>query len=206
MVSVLEPLVLLRRKERLLEVLGARLDSVTLVMDAPHDPHNGAAMVRSCDAFGVATLHVIERIEPFLIADSVSTGTEQWVEIVAHSSVEAAVGRLRAEGRRLVIADPKGTMLPEDLARIPRLALVVGNEKDGVCETLRAQADDSVRIPMRGFVESLNVSVSAALLLRAATQDRPGDLTPEQRLRAYASGLVRTVPRAREVLGNLQPR
>jgi tRNA (guanosine-2'-O-)-methyltransferase len=63
----------------------------------------------------------------------------------------------------------------------------------------------SVRIPMRGFVESLNVSVAAALLLRAATHGRAGDLSPEQRERLYAVGLARSVPRASEILA-AQPR
>src|SRR3954454_10304671 len=79
-IAILEPLVTDERRARLLEVIERRLDSVTVVMDAPHDPHNGGAVVRSCDAFGVQRLHVIERYEPFLVATSVAKGSEQWVD------------------------------------------------------------------------------------------------------------------------------
>src|SRR4051794_24609579 len=79
-ISALEPLVTEDRRARLTKVIGERLDSVTVLMDAPHDPHNGAAVLRSCDAFGVQRLHVIERYEPFLVAKSVATGSVKWVD------------------------------------------------------------------------------------------------------------------------------
>ena len=71
-VRVLEQIVLAPRQKRLKEVIARRLQSVQVVFDAPHDPHNGAAMIRSCEAFGVQYLHVVERIEPFLAAASVA--------------------------------------------------------------------------------------------------------------------------------------
>src|SRR5262245_41667273 len=80
-IAILEPLVTDERRARLQEVIARRLDSVTVVMDAPHDPHNGGAVVRSCDAFGVQRLHVIERYEPFLVATSVAKGSEKWVDV-----------------------------------------------------------------------------------------------------------------------------
>jgi tRNA (guanosine-2'-O-)-methyltransferase len=107
---------------------------------------------------------------------------------------------LKARGYTLVATHSHGNLLPEDLQNLERCALIMGNEHDGIREELTRAADESVRIPMRGFVESLNVSVSAAVLLEAATRDRPGDLPPVSRLRLYAEGLFKTVPRAREVL------
>ena len=183
--EVLEPMVLPRRAARIRRVLESRLDSICLVLDAPHDPHNGAAVLRTCDALGVQALHVVERIEPFVVADTVS---------------------LRAQAMTLAVADPTGDRLPRELAQVERLALVLGNEKDGVCETLKAAADLTVRIPMRGFVESLNVSVSAALLLSSAAEGRPGDLKPDRYRWLYARALYRSVPRSGEVLANLEPR
>jgi tRNA (guanosine-2'-O-)-methyltransferase len=88
----------------------------------------------------------------------------------------------------------------DDLATLPKVAIVLGNEHDGLCEALRRVCDRSVRIPMRGFVESLNVSVAAGVLLAAATRGRAGDLSPEQRRHYYARWLVRSVPRAEEIL------
>jgi tRNA (guanosine-2'-O-)-methyltransferase len=197
---VLEDLVRPERAARLRAVFAARLDAVALVMDAPHDPHNGAAVVRSCDAFGVQRLHVIERLEPFLAANSVARGSERWVEVRSHANVAAAIADLRASGHELVATHPDGDMLPEDLRAVPRLALILGNERDGIDASLRAACRHSVRIPMRGFAESLNVSVTAAILLQHATTGRPGDLSERERDILYARALVLTIPHASEVL------
>ena len=199
-IELLEPLVLDRRAQRLRDVIGRRLASVQVVFDAPHDPHNGAAVVRSCEAFGVQFVHVIERLEHFLAAPSVSKGSEKWVDLRRWESVEDVVAALRADGLELVAADPAGELAPQDLASIPRLGIVLGNERDGIATELAAACTRRVRVPMRGFVESLNVSVSAAIFLAQATIERPGDLSTEDRLRLYARGLYFTVEKADEIL------
>jgi tRNA (guanosine-2'-O-)-methyltransferase len=205
-IAALEQLVTPARRARILEVVGRRLGSVTLLMDAPHDPHNGAAVIRSCDAFGVQQIHVVERTEPFLISTRVAQGAERWVDVVTHETPETALAVLRERGFSLVTSHPQGSLEPRDLAAVPRLALVVGNEHDGICRALTQAAEQSVRVPMRGFVESLNVSVSAALLLLAATGTRSGDLPDAERRLLYAKGLFRTVPRAADVLDAMAAR
>jgi tRNA (guanosine-2'-O-)-methyltransferase len=202
-VELLEPLVTERRAQRLRDVIGRRLATVQVLFDAPHDPHNGAAVVRSCEAFGVQYVHVVERKETFLAAPSVSRGSEKWVDLRRWRSADDAVAALRAEGLELVGADPDGELAPADLAKIPKLALVLGNERDGIAEDLASACSRRVRVPMRGFVESLNVSVTAAILLAHACPERPGDLSPEDRLRLYARGLYFTVEKADEVLKDL---
>ena len=199
-ISVLEPLAAPERCARISEVVNARIGNVTVLMDAPHDPHNGAAVIRSADAFGLPVIHVVPRQEPFLIGRRVTQGTERWVEVVQHTTPALALAALGAQNFELVATHPDGELVPEDLPHIERLCLVLGNEHDGICEELTRAARRSVRIPMRGFVESLNVSVAAALLLRAATLGRAGDLTPVERERLYAVGLARSVPRATEIL------
>jgi tRNA (guanosine-2'-O-)-methyltransferase len=202
-IELLEPMVLDRRAQRLREVIDRRLSSVQVVFDAPHDPHNGAAVVRSCEAFGVQFVHVIERLERFLAAPSVSKGSEKWVDLHRWKSVGEIVTSLRADGLELVAADPDGELSPHDLASIPRVGIVLGNERDGIAEELAAACTRRVRVPMRGFVESLNVSVSAAILLAQATIGRPGDLSPADRQRLYARGLYFTVEKADEILREL---
>ncbi|HVJ88457.1 MAG TPA: RNA methyltransferase [Labilithrix sp.] len=200
-IQLLEPLVLERRRERILKVIDGRLGSVQVVFDAPHDPHNGAAVVRSCEAFGVQRVNVVERKERFLLATSVSRGSEKWVDLRRWGDAASAVAALTGEGYELVGAHASGELSPNDLASIPRLAIVLGNERDGISEELFAACTRSVRVPMRGFVESLNVSVVAAILLAAATASRPGDLSREDRLRLYARGLYLSFEKADEVLG-----
>lgn len=204
-VRALEDLVLDERRARLRSVIDGRLLGVTVVMDAPHDPHNGAAILRSADAFGVQVVHVVPRAEPFLASRTVAKGTERWVDVIEHASAEDAARAVQSAGFELVATHPRGELTPDDLRAVPKLALVLGNEHDGISAALTAAASKSVRIPMRGFVESLNVSVSAAILLHAATHARPGDLTDSEREALYARGLFRTVPRADEVLAALDP-
>lgn len=202
-VDVLEPLTTEARKARLLEVLGARIGSVTVVLDNPHDPHNGSAVLRSSDAFGVTRVHVLRQSEEFLAAHTVALGAERWIDVVEHRTPESVIAELRRTGHTIVVTHPSGELTPLDLARLDRVALVLGNEKDGVGPALTAAADARVRVPMRGFVESLNMSVAAALLVHSAASGREGDLTADERALLYARWLTATVPRAAEILANL---
>jgi tRNA (guanosine-2'-O-)-methyltransferase len=151
----------------------------------------------------VQFVHVIERLERFLAAPTVSKGSEKWVDLHRWPGVAEVVEHCREEGLELVAAHPEGELAPHDLASLPRIGIVLGNERDGIAAELAAACTRRVRVPMRGFMESLNVSVSAAILLAHATVGRPGDLSPEDRLRLYARGLYFSVQRADEVLAEL---
>ena len=206
LISVLEPLVVERRRNRIMQVVEGRTDNVTVAMDAPHNPHNGAAVLRTCDAFGIQQVHVVERLEPFLFVRKVSLGTERWVEVHRHATQASAIASLQSRSYSIVTACTDGELLPADLAGFERLALVMGNERDGVSEAFLRAASERVKIPMRGFVESLNMSVSTAILLQAAMANRKGDLAEPRRREIYARGLIRSVVRVRDVLANTKPR
>jgi len=205
-IETLEPLSVPDRRARLWSVIRQRIDSVTVLMDAPHDPHNAAAVLRTCDGLGVARVHVVPREETFAVGRTVAKGSERWIEVVNHRSPEVALEALHGRGFTTVATHPEGNLEPEDLARLPRVALILGNEHDGLRDALHEGAKDSVRIPMRGFVESFNVSVAAAMLLYAATRGRAGDLSDRDQERLYARALVRSVPRALEVLAAVKHR
>src|SRR5271166_2762315 len=194
-IAVLEPLVTDARRQRLREVIARRLASVAVVFDRPYDPHNGAAVVRSCEAFAVQALHVVERKgTPLAVAHSVARGAQKWIDVTRHTAPASAVAWAREAGLPLVATHPDGELVPEDLGAMPRVALVLGNEREGIHPDLDAACSARVRVPMQGFVESLNVSVTAAILLYAATRGRPGDLTGAERMRLYARGLYLSVP------------
>jgi len=195
-IAVLERFVNEGRRQRIQEVISKRLESVTVAFESPHDPHNGAAVIRSCEAFGVSSLHVIEQQERFVSASSVSRSAEKWIDIFTHPTIAAGLSVLTERGFEFVAAHPDGELLPEDLRKIPRLCVVLGNERFGISPDLMAACSRAVRVPMRGFVESLNVSVTAAILLSGATAGRPGDLPEEDRRRLYARGLYLSAPRA----------
>jgi tRNA (guanosine-2'-O-)-methyltransferase len=198
---VLEPLVTDARRARLREVIGRRLASVSVIFDRPYDPHNGAAVIRSCEAFGVQQLHVVERPgTPFAVARSVTRSAEKWIDVTCHAAPPSVIDWARSNDMPLVATHPEGELTPDELGRMPRVCVVLGNEREGIHGELALACSARVRVPMRGFVESLNVSVTAAILLHAATQGRKGDLDPETQRRLYARGLFLSVPHAQEVL------
>jgi tRNA (guanosine-2'-O-)-methyltransferase len=130
----------------------------------------------------------------------VARGSERWVDVHSHATAAAAIAALAASGHELVATHPAGELDAADLKSIPKVGLVLGNEHDGIHDELARACARSVRIPMRGFAESLNVSVTAAILLHRATEGRPGDLPPPEREQLYARALVLTIPHAAEVL------
>jgi tRNA (guanosine-2'-O-)-methyltransferase len=144
---------------------------------------------------------VIERPgTPFTVARSVARGAEKWVDVTCHASPASFVRWAEARSLPLVAAHPEGEWAPEEIARLPSAALVLGNERDGISAEVARACTHRIRVPMRGFTESLNVSAAAAILLSAATRGRPGDLSPAEQLRLYARGLYLSVERAADIL------
>src|SRR5258708_708858 len=120
-VRMLEPLVTEERRARLREVIAMRLASVSVVFDRPYDPHNGAAVLRSCEAFGVQRLHVVEREgTPFAVARPGARSAEKWVDVACHASSATIVTWSRASATPLVATHPDRESAPDDLARMPR--------------------------------------------------------------------------------------
>lgn len=199
-VAALDPLLTDERRGRIAAVLGARSRSVTAVLDGLIDPHNVSAVLRSADAFGVEQVHLIERSEPFLVAPRIAQGAYRWVHVTRHRSAEACVSALRAHGHRIFVATMDGKVRPEALAAEPRPAIVFGNEHAGVSEAVRELADGTFSIPMCGFVQSLNVSVAAAISLFSAMQGRQGDLDEVAALQLRARYCMKSVPEAEAIV------
>jgi len=174
--DALEPMLSPERLARIDEVVRGRIGSVVPVLEEIADPHNAAAVLRTAEALGVQEVHVVEARHPFLVSRGVSRGTAHWIDLERHRDGRACIDGLHARGFRVLVASMHGTIGPEELARIPHVAVVFGNEHAGVTPSLRALADGTYCVPMCGFVESLNVSVAAAITLWAATRGRSGDL------------------------------
>ena len=177
-----------RRLLRLRHVLERRQDDLTIVLENVHDRHNVSAVLRTCDAVGVGTVHLVYTTETFPSAGhSSSAGVAKWMEFIHHRSVADATRALREDGFT-IIATSLGTPA-EDLYRLDltgRVALVFGNENRGVSEELLESSDLQMRIPMVGFVESLNISVACAVAMYEAMRQRsvkggyePKPSTPE---------------------------
>jgi len=199
-IDVLSPLVTPERHARIESVVVGRTDDVVVVLEEVHDPHNASAVLRSADAFGVQTIHVVDPGKTFAVARKIAQGTHRWIDVYRYDDVATCAHALKRQRYKIVVAAMGGDLKPEDLGGMDRFAIVLGNEHDGVSSSMRALADATYEIPMRGFVESLNVSVAAAITLRAATAGRAGSLSPDRRVELTARFLMASVKDAERIV------
>lgn len=204
--AALDPMLTDARRERIEAVIASRARSVVAVLDGLIDPHNVSAILRSADAFGVQQVHWIARSNPFLASPRVSQGADRWLDVIRHANARACVAALHELGYKVYVAAMDGALRPEALAEAPKVAIVFGNEHAGVSDEMRQLADGTYAIPMHGFVQSLNVSVAAAITLFAAMRGRPGDLSPSERQLLRARYVRLSVPRADEIVAEYQRR
>jgi tRNA (guanosine-2'-O-)-methyltransferase len=159
------------RWKRINEVLGQRTRHLTVVLEDIYQPHNASAVLRSCDGFGIQDVHVIENNNEFDASSQITIGADQWLTIDRyrkpnHDNVSDCFKRLRNEGYQIVATTPhENDSNLNDLDISKPTALVFGTELDGVTDQVMDQADTFVKIPMSGFSESFNISVSAAICL-----------------------------------------
>src|SRR5215471_12741820 len=128
--GALGPLLLDERRARIDEAVAARLGGLRLVIENLHDPHNGAAVLRSAEAFGIQRVEVIESVEPFRYSSTVTQGCEKWLDVVRHKTLAAAVAGLRADGFAIYAAVPGAAVALDDLDFSRRAAVMVGNEHE----------------------------------------------------------------------------
>ncbi len=160
-----------RRVARMVEVLDRRMGSVVLVVEAVRRRHNVSAILRTADALGLHEVHLITG--GFRPSPGAARGSERWIHIVRHATTEDCIAQLHERGFRVYAADLRPEALPPE--RIPvdgPVALLFGSELSGVSDQARGLVDGFVILPMFGFVESMNVSVAAALITRAVADRR----------------------------------
>ncbi|MEZ5338537.1 MAG: RNA methyltransferase [bacterium] len=149
-----------------------------VVLENIHDRHNAQAVMRSCDAFGIQRICLVfsreQRFDPRVFGHKSSSSAHKWLHYSFHESIEECYGELQAEGYRILATD-----IGEDCVELPaadllqpRTALVFGNEHRGLTRSARSLADGLITVPMRGMVQSLNLSVTAALCLYELTRQR----------------------------------
>lgn len=178
--------VLSERQRRIDEVVAQRTRSLAVVLEDLEDPHNIAAVLRSCEAFGVQEVHAITRRYAFHPNSKITQGAEKWLDLSLYREPERCFKLLKERGFLVAATDlsADATTL-QDLPIDRPLAIVFGTEKVGVTREALAQCDVRFKIPMLGFSQSFNISVAAAVCLshlvfrRVATYGRSGDLSPE---------------------------
>ena len=161
-----------KRKQRFDEVLAQRTRHFTVATEDVYQLHNTSAVMRSCEVFGIQDLHVIEERNTKKIDREIALGAQKWVDLLRYRSVDDCIAGLRKKGYQIVATSPHlNDCLLEDFDVTQKACIFFGRETEGLSEEVMDQADKFIKIPMVGFTESLNISVSAAIILQHITTE-----------------------------------
>ncbi|MGC9504649.1 TrmH family RNA methyltransferase [Baaleninema sp.] len=181
LVSHLSQFVTDARWQKMQNVLNQRTRQLTVVLEGIHKPHNASAVLRSCDGFGVQDVHIVERDTEFDPNRQVSMGADRWLTLHRYDDTNAnntatCLDRLKENGYTIVATTPHNPDTTID--RVPvtqKTAILFGSELRGLSDYACSRADIRAKIPMYGFSESFNISVSAALSLYELTKRLRGE-------------------------------
>lgn len=163
-----------KRRNRIDRVLSKRQKDLTLVMDNIWDPHNVSAVLRSCDAFGVAGVHLYYTTSQWPdLGKKSSASAKKWIQRTRHVDADGMIGSLREQGMQLMRTGFSETARPVmDFDFTKPTAIILSNEHRGTSPELAELVEDEIYIPMQGMVQSFNVSVAAAIILYQAFTQR----------------------------------
>lgn len=166
----LENMLTENRKEKFQKVLETRTNHFTVVVEDVFQMHNTSAVMRSCEVFGIQELAIIEQRYGKSIDKEIAMGAQKWVDITTFDSISDALQTIRNKGYQIIATTPhEKDCLLDDFDISKPSALFFGTERDGLSEEIMQQADGFLKIPMVGFTESLNISVSAAIIIQNLT-------------------------------------
>ena len=171
LVEHLETYLTENRIERFKKVLENRTKHFTVATEDVYQLHNTSAVMRSCDVFGIQELHVIEERNVKRIDREIAMGAQKWVDLVRHHSTKKAIQSIKKQGYQIVATTPhEQDCNLADFDFTKKSCFFFGRETQGLSDEVLKQADCFLKIPMVGFTESLNISVSAAIILQDVTQ------------------------------------
>ena len=216
-IALLESLLTEARIQRMRQVLSTRSDHVAFVFERMIDPHNFSAALRTLDALSFQEVHLVRPGERLEFSRGITIGTERWLSLHEAPTTEACLEGLKADGYRVLASHLEGdsSLALDEIDFSQRTALVFGNEHQGVGEAVLRLADARFRIPMLGFAQSFNLSVSVALsafharreIQRLAGSDPHPErflLAPRRRRELYFHWLRRSVKNVDQVLAGLE--
>ncbi|RRA96319.1 TrmH family RNA methyltransferase [Paenimyroides viscosum] len=168
--NYLEGFITENRKLKFNKVLENRTKHFCIAVEDVYQLHNTSAVMRSCEVFGIQNLHMIEQKFSKTIDKEIALGAEKWVDIYRHTSTQNCLESLKKQGYQIVATSPHADAHTLDNFDISKpSAIFFGTEKNGLSQEIMDQADTFIKIPMYGFTESLNISVSAALVINSIT-------------------------------------
>lgn len=167
-----------KRKERIETVMNNRQKGIIVVLEDIHDPHNAAAIMRTCDALGIQNIWFIfdkeKKYNPKKVGKASSSSANKWLDFQIFTSTQECLEKLKEETYNIIATafTPTSTSLLTKKFGKEKIAILVGNEHAGLSEYAINNADEVIQIPMMGFVQSLNVSVATAIVLWEITKQR----------------------------------
>ncbi|KJD33362.1 rRNA methyltransferase [Tamlana nanhaiensis] len=159
-----------KRLERFNKVLPQRTKHFTVATEDVYQLHNTSAVIRSCDVFGIQEVNIVEEVNTKRIDREIAMGAQKWVDLNRFNTVKDCIKSLKQNGYQIVATTPhtNDTLLHEfDVTK--KSCFFFGRETEGLSDEVLNAADCFLKIPMVGFTESLNISVSAAIILQHVT-------------------------------------
>jgi len=205
--SYLEGFLTENRIEKFLKILGQRTNHFTIALEDIYQLHNTSAVMRSCEVFGIQNLHVVEEKYGKTINKEIAMGAQKWVDVTRYNSNADCVKTLKEQGYQIIATTPHNdSCLLHEFDITKRSALFFGTERKGLSDEVLDEADGFLKIPMVGFTESLNISVSAAIVIQDITSrlrqsDIDWKLTEDEifsRRLAWAKNSIRDIKRIEE--------
>lgn len=195
-----------RRSLLFKKVLAERTRHFTVVTEDVYQLHNTSAVMRSCDIFGIQDLHVIEERLGKKMDREIAMGAQKWVDVKRHRSVKECISELKGQGFQIIATTPHNdSQLLQDFDVSQKAAFFFGTERDGLSEEAMQAADGYLKIPMYGFTESFNISVSAAIILqelvtRLKASDVAWQLSEEEKMALELNWAKKTIKSADEII------
>lgn len=164
-----------QRKDLFEEIILQRTRYITVVLEDIFQPHNASAVLRTCDCFGIQDVHIIENKNIYDVNPDVALGASKWLSLFKYNEKEnntvSTLKGLKKRGYKILATTPhQNDVMLEEVCLDDKIALVFGTELNGLSKEAINHADGYVKIPMVGFTESFNISVSAAIILHQLTE------------------------------------
>lgn len=170
LLAYLEEFISEKRIERFNDILSYRTNFITVAVEDVFQMHNTSAVIRSCESFGIQQAHLIEGKYGQRLDEEIAMGAQKWVDVKRYKNSNEAVDVLKNKGYKIVATSPHAdSSLLQDYELDGKMALFFGTENKGLSDYVLENADAYLKIPMVGFTESLNISVSAAIILQHLT-------------------------------------
>ncbi|MCA0153688.1 TrmH family RNA methyltransferase [Winogradskyella vincentii] len=187
------------RRERFATVLEQRTKFFTVATEDVYQLHNTSAVIRSCDVFGIQEINIIEEVNTKRIDREIAMGSQKWVDLNRYNTVNQCIKDLKTKGYQIVATTPHAEdcdLIDFDISK--KSCFFFGRETEGLSQQVLDQADCFLKIPMFGFTESLNISVSAAIILQHVTSklrnsDILWQLTEEERIAKRFDWIKKTI-------------